>query len=363
MILRGNTSIGQVRGAGKDACGNRRAASLRRRLRAGFTLIELLVVIAIIAILAAIIFPVFSTLRENSRESDTMAHLHDISAALALYKLDNHKYPPVLFAYACDSNANAIDKCSTSDTMATIGGDAAATNELVGLYPEYVRDWHAFTCLNDPVNDNGGANITGTVNGNSGAEPQPNYLQPDGALMRANGSTTAPYRAFFTADAFDLSPEVSAPNQLATGSYNNLTYIIRYQTSWTSWDNAYDPTSLVAAPDQTEDTTPFQDTNYARQLAWQNPPANTFITGVTDHVQNANRLIVLYADGSAHKKTMQLGPWTAGWDEAGRNQTAANINPTGGTYNNATVGPNAESATNPYCNYVPAGFWQYDYTK
>ena len=358
MILRGNTNTGHYKGV---------KSSLRRHVRVGFTLIELLVVIAIIAILAAIIFPVFSTLRENSRESDTMSHLHDISAALALYKLDNHKYPPVLFAYACDSNANAIDKCTTTDTMATIGGDTKATNELVGLYPEYVRDWHAFTCLNDPVNDSGGALIAGS----SGAEPQPNYLQQNGSLKHADGSATAPYRAFFTADAFDLNPQVETDNTLEPAGDNKLNYVIRYQTSWTSWDYNYDPANLAANPDA--DTSPFQDANYARQLAWQNPPANTFITGVTDHVPNANRLIVLYVDGSAHKKIMQLGSWMAGWGEVGnatstngqpgRGLTDANIDPTNSIYTGGTVGSGTESDTNPNCNYVPAGFWQYDYTK
>ncbi|MBV9866064.1 MAG: prepilin-type N-terminal cleavage/methylation domain-containing protein, partial [Abitibacteriaceae bacterium] len=40
-----------------------------KRLKSGFTLIELLVVIAIIAILAAILFPVFAKARENARRT------------------------------------------------------------------------------------------------------------------------------------------------------------------------------------------------------------------------------------------------------------------------------------------------------
>ena len=43
--------------------------------KCGFTLIELLVVIAIIAILAAILFPVFAQVRENSRRASCQSNL------------------------------------------------------------------------------------------------------------------------------------------------------------------------------------------------------------------------------------------------------------------------------------------------
>ena len=51
----------------------------------GFTLIELLVVIAIIAILAAILFPVFSRAREQARKATCQSNLKQISNALMMY--------------------------------------------------------------------------------------------------------------------------------------------------------------------------------------------------------------------------------------------------------------------------------------
>jgi len=54
----------------------------------GFTLIELLVVIAIIAILAAILFPVFARARENARKSSCQSNLKQIGTGLMMYVQD-----------------------------------------------------------------------------------------------------------------------------------------------------------------------------------------------------------------------------------------------------------------------------------
>ena len=60
--------------------------SLKRRT--GFTLIELLVVIAIIAILAAILFPVFARARENARKATCQSNLKQIGNACMMYAQD-----------------------------------------------------------------------------------------------------------------------------------------------------------------------------------------------------------------------------------------------------------------------------------
>lgn len=69
-----------------------------KRTRKAFTLIELLVVIAIIAILAAILFPVFARARENARRSSCMSNVKQLSLATLMYTQDyDEKLPP---AYA-----------------------------------------------------------------------------------------------------------------------------------------------------------------------------------------------------------------------------------------------------------------------
>ena len=64
--------------------------------RAGFTLIELLVVIAIIAILAAILFPVFSRARAKARQTSCLSNVKQISLALMMYAEDYDESYPVV---------------------------------------------------------------------------------------------------------------------------------------------------------------------------------------------------------------------------------------------------------------------------
>ena len=61
----------------------------------GFTLIELLVVIAIIAILAAILFPVFARAREKARQTSCLSNLKQIALGALMYTQDyNERTPP-----------------------------------------------------------------------------------------------------------------------------------------------------------------------------------------------------------------------------------------------------------------------------
>jgi len=70
-----------------------------------FTLIELLVVIAIIAILAAILFPVFAKVREKARQTSCTSNLHQLGLSMMAYTQDyDEKFPQTN-----DSSANATD--------------------------------------------------------------------------------------------------------------------------------------------------------------------------------------------------------------------------------------------------------------
>jgi prepilin-type N-terminal cleavage/methylation domain-containing protein/prepilin-type processing-associated H-X9-DG protein len=71
--------------------GNKKSGS------SGFTLIELLIVVAIIAVLAAILFPVFARARENARRASCMSNLKQIGLGMMMYVQDNDERLPVYY--------------------------------------------------------------------------------------------------------------------------------------------------------------------------------------------------------------------------------------------------------------------------
>jgi prepilin-type N-terminal cleavage/methylation domain-containing protein/prepilin-type processing-associated H-X9-DG protein len=74
-------------------------------MKRGFTLIELLVVIAIIAILAAILFPVFARAREQARQSSCLSNQKQIGLAIIMYAADHDETLPPAYYYQNGANS------------------------------------------------------------------------------------------------------------------------------------------------------------------------------------------------------------------------------------------------------------------
>jgi len=100
--------------------------------RTGFTLIELLVVIAIIAILAAILFPVFAQARDKARSATCLSNFKQIGLAIAMYSQDYESLP---MAYA---NHDVIPP-----------GATGTIEYWTSLLQPYVKNKPVFTCPSD----------------------------------------------------------------------------------------------------------------------------------------------------------------------------------------------------------------------
>jgi len=114
--------------------GSRRDGEAKLMRKRGFTLIELLVVIAVIAILAAILFPVFISARESSKRSKCMSNLKNLGRAINLYadEWGGWLYPRIYNEY-WGVGPDPIPR------------NAPAT-DFVGAYWRYAKNGQIFRC-------------------------------------------------------------------------------------------------------------------------------------------------------------------------------------------------------------------------
>ncbi len=122
---------------------------LRDRTRRGFTLIELLVVIAIIAILAAILFPVFQQVRENARASACLSNTKQMGTAVIQYEQDADEK---MFFYAAAATSSGGSGSRTGYVFPTPTPAALKNGERwYNILMPYLKSNAIFTCPSDPA--------------------------------------------------------------------------------------------------------------------------------------------------------------------------------------------------------------------
>ena len=114
----------------------------------GFTLIELLVVIAIIALLAAILFPVFARARENARKTNCANNLKQLALGFAQYTQDyDESFPNV---WNTGSGVNQPGGWTYYTAYDGAGYNSMSDVARGSVYP-YVKSIQIYVCPSDPT--------------------------------------------------------------------------------------------------------------------------------------------------------------------------------------------------------------------
>jgi len=322
----------------------------------GFTLIELLVVIAIIAILAAILFPVFAQAREKARAISCLSNMKQLALAWIMYQQDN-------------------SECGPSGTDVYAAGRGWAGQ----LYPD-VKSTGAYLCpddasLSSPTTNPKGYGVSYGVNENLFVNANGHDLVGFGAIAPFHGinisKVNAPGKTVLMfevqnavgIDVTDSAGNSGGDNQYATGFYYGGTGPFgrspvgfgtggdnnigggggsNYDPSCEPWGEHYGDESGIAAPAPPADGTNVGNDGYPRYATGVLLDAygGNFIAPVGRHSSGAN-----YSFFDGHVKwylpsSVAAGP-TPDWD------TADNY------CGNGTQYPNAADSG---CNSVPATF-------
>ncbi len=220
-----------------------------------FTLIELLVVMAIIAILAALLFPVFNQVKVAAKRNSDMANMGRIGAALGLYRTDQGGYPPLLL--------NVVEY------RTDLGRDARVDEVRRGyLFNSREKDINAFK---SQLNDYGKADQIGgnaapvywpDKDARSAGNPDDHQAFGPGDVVTyeqlrifnpPNGDLATDPARFYPWDSYDIAP---------VRTDQGIVFQLRYTLFWT----------------ETGQLNGGSATDNPRQLGYASPPGDTIVT-------------------------------------------------------------------------------------
>jgi prepilin-type N-terminal cleavage/methylation domain-containing protein len=172
----------------------------------GFTLIELLVVIAIIAILAAILFPVFGRARENARRSTCISNLKQIGLGMMQYVQDYDSTFP-----------SSLIIAPPPDGKVFLPGEAGLSFWQQTMFP-YVKSHSLFFCPNsqsqmdrtvisEPVQDKEGRMLWGnySISGHISVEAGAAARIRESAINSPSATYLFAEYGLYTVAAYDVS--------------------------------------------------------------------------------------------------------------------------------------------------------------
>jgi prepilin-type N-terminal cleavage/methylation domain-containing protein len=262
-----------------------------------FTLIELLTVISIIAILSAIIVPVFARAKVNANRSADITSMNEIRTAIQLYRVDQGAYPPAILGYATIysndlSGVVPADKLrshlfpsavSALSTFSPTPLEAQATKVSPAVYPP--ADPRPVGSAPE-IDLNGDGVVDNTDDPYLARQPYGpdwGFICGNGFTVRAMGGSCGPsgVRHFYDVSGYD-----SAVVRTDTGARRE----IRYTLFWTNW--GLQRGNLMDDPRQLGYAEPHEDTI----ITW-----NSFYREYADDgsVRPGRQDIALFVSGAA----------------------------------------------------------------
>jgi prepilin-type N-terminal cleavage/methylation domain-containing protein/prepilin-type processing-associated H-X9-DG protein len=217
----------------------------RRTAHRGFTLIELLVVIAIIAILAAILFPVFARARENARRSSCQSNLKQIGLGVMQYTQDyDERYPSAMYASKYWDGPGTWISATAGDgtpggtyvVQVPTGGSPANYKSWADSIFPYIKSTQLLRCPSASTEPNAmsyaySGGISGTHYRNYQSAVPPGPLIPGASAANevqgiSAAEITRPAEVFMFMDANDSTwtPAISPFNTNAATATSNANY-------------------------------------------------------------------------------------------------------------------------------------------